>query len=103
MPALHQILATGEHICRVRLHALKDYLGMVELLRAYPEVHVTFNLVPSLLGSCRRSVRRTDRHWRSGWPAGPRPEDESSSSATGSMRPIGVIAPYPRYLELFGG
>jgi alpha-amylase/alpha-mannosidase (GH57 family) len=33
----------------VRLHALKDYLGMVELVEETPDVHVTFNLVPSLV------------------------------------------------------
>ncbi|HXJ96559.1 MAG TPA: glycoside hydrolase family 57 protein [Terriglobia bacterium] len=33
----------------VRLHALKDYYGMVAELRDFPSVHVTFNLVPSLL------------------------------------------------------
>jgi alpha-amylase/alpha-mannosidase (GH57 family) len=31
-----------------RLHALKDYWGMAELLREFPGVHVTFNMVPSL-------------------------------------------------------
>jgi hypothetical protein len=33
----------------VRLHALKDYFGMVAMLREFPSVHVTFNLVPSLI------------------------------------------------------
>jgi len=33
----------------VRLHALKDYYGMVAELRPFPAVHVTINLVPSLL------------------------------------------------------
>jgi alpha-amylase/alpha-mannosidase (GH57 family) len=33
----------------VRLHALKDYYGMVAILREFPGVHMTFNLVPSLL------------------------------------------------------
>jgi alpha-amylase/alpha-mannosidase (GH57 family) len=33
----------------VRLHALKDYWGMVELLREFPQVHLTLNLVPSLV------------------------------------------------------
>lgn len=33
----------------VRLHALKDYYGMVAMLRDFPSVHVTFNLVPSLV------------------------------------------------------
>jgi alpha-amylase/alpha-mannosidase (GH57 family) len=33
----------------VRLHASKDYADMVHILRKFPEVRVTFNLVPSLL------------------------------------------------------
>jgi alpha-amylase/alpha-mannosidase (GH57 family) len=46
----YQDLATGEHILPwVRLHALKDYYGMVALLKEFPGVKVTFNLVPSLL------------------------------------------------------
>lgn len=32
----------------VRLHALKDYLHMAEVAAAYPDVHVSFTLVPSL-------------------------------------------------------
>ncbi len=31
-----------------RLHALKDYWGMVRVLEEFPAVHATFNLVPSL-------------------------------------------------------
>ncbi len=31
-----------------RLHALKDYWGMVEMLREFPDFHATFNVVPSL-------------------------------------------------------
>lgn len=31
-----------------RLHALKDYWGMVRVLEATPQVHATFNMVPSL-------------------------------------------------------
>lgn len=33
----------------VRLHALKDYYDMVDVLADFPGVHVTFNLVPSLM------------------------------------------------------
>src|SRR5258706_1468429 len=60
MPALREIvlwhqhqpfykdLFTGEYrLPRVRLHALKDYYGMVKLLEAFPNVHQTFNLMPS--------------------------------------------------------
>ena len=46
----YQDLGTGEHALPwVRLHAVKDYWGMVALLREFPKVKVTFNLVPSLL------------------------------------------------------
>ncbi len=43
-------LLTGEYrMPWTRLHALKDYYGMVEVLREFPEVRQTFNLVPSLM------------------------------------------------------
>jgi alpha-amylase/alpha-mannosidase (GH57 family) len=43
-------LVTGEYrLPWVRLHALKDYYGMVKLLDEFPGVHQTFNLVPSLI------------------------------------------------------
>src|SRR4026209_2976405 len=46
----YEDLVTGEHILPwVRLHALKDYYGMVALLREFPRIRATFNLVPSLL------------------------------------------------------
>ena len=43
-------LVTGEYrLPWVRLHALKDYYGMVKLLDEFPTVRQTFNLVPSLI------------------------------------------------------
>jgi len=46
----YEDLVTREHILPwVRLHALKDYYGMVTMLDEFPGVRVTFNLVPSLL------------------------------------------------------
>src|SRR5512137_2592868 len=43
-------LVTGEYrLPWVRLHALKDYYGMVKLLDEYPGLHQTFNLVPCLI------------------------------------------------------
>jgi alpha-amylase/alpha-mannosidase (GH57 family) len=41
----------------VRLHALKDYLGMVRMLEDTPSVHVTFNLVPVLVDQVEACVR----------------------------------------------
>src|SRR6478672_11660067 len=46
----YEDLVTREHILPwVRLHGLKDYYGMAALLREFPGVRMTFNLVPSLL------------------------------------------------------
>jgi alpha-amylase/alpha-mannosidase (GH57 family) len=41
--------ATGRYLLPwTRLHALKDYWGMVKVLGEFPEVHATFNIVPLL-------------------------------------------------------
>ena len=41
--------STGRYVLPwTRLHALKDYWGMVRVLREFPGVHATFNVVPSL-------------------------------------------------------
>jgi alpha-amylase/alpha-mannosidase (GH57 family) len=43
-------LSSGEYkLPWTRLHALKDYYGMVQVLEEFPAIHQTFNLVPSLL------------------------------------------------------
>ena len=40
---------TGRYVLPwTRLHALKDYYGMVEMLREFPKFHATFNVVPAL-------------------------------------------------------
>jgi alpha-amylase/alpha-mannosidase (GH57 family) len=45
----------------VRLHALKDYFGMVAILRDFPSVHVTFNMVPSLVAQLEDYAQDTAR------------------------------------------
>src|SRR5437870_13826082 len=53
-------LVTGEYrLPWVRLHALKDYYGMVKLLDEFPKVHQTFNLVPSLIAQIEDYVAGT--------------------------------------------
>jgi alpha-amylase/alpha-mannosidase (GH57 family) len=42
-----------------RLHALKDYFGMVAILRDFPTLHVTFNLVPSLVVQIQEYAQQT--------------------------------------------
>ncbi len=43
----------------VRLHGLKDYLDMVQILEKYPLIHQTFNLVPSLLEQLEDYTQRS--------------------------------------------
>src|ERR1700758_2198515 len=50
-------MGTGEYrLPWVRLHALKDYYGMVKLLEEFPDVHQNFNLVPSLVAQIQDYV-----------------------------------------------
>jgi alpha-amylase/alpha-mannosidase (GH57 family) len=103
----YEDLATGEHILPwVRLHAIKDYLGMVALLEEFPEVRVTFNLVPSLLVQVQAFAddRAEDRHLAVGLkPADALdPEERAFLVANGFHAPFErMIQPYPRYAELY--
>src|SRR5512136_2164130 len=55
-------LVTGQYrLPWVRLHALKDYYGMVKLLDEFPVLHQTFNLVPSLITQIQDYVEDTAR------------------------------------------
>ena len=67
-------LISGEYkLPWTRMHALKDYYGMVHILEEFPAVRQTFNLVPSMMaqveeyaaGEARRSV---SADWRSSPP-----------------------------------
>src|ERR1051326_3879563 len=43
-------LISGEYkLPWTRMHALKDYYGMVRILEEFPKIHQTFNLVPSMM------------------------------------------------------
>ena len=64
-------LWTGQYkLPWTRLHALKDYAGMVRILDEFPNVQQTFNLVPSMVaqiaeyaaGQAHRSVFRMRPH-----------------------------------------
>ncbi len=88
----YEDLVTREHILPwVRLHALKDYYGMVALLREFPGVRMTFNLVPSLLVQLEAFAadRARDRYLELEPEAGRRADagrTSSSSSRTSSTR-----------------
>ena len=60
----YEDLATGEHVLPwVRMHGLKDYYGMVALMREFPQMKLTFNLVPSLLVQLEAFAEERARDW----------------------------------------
>jgi alpha-amylase/alpha-mannosidase (GH57 family) len=102
----YEDLVTREHILPwVRLHALKDYYGMAALLREFPEVRLTVNLVPSLLVQLEAFARdeARDRHLEIGL----KPATELTAHDIGFMlehyfhaQREHLIDAYPRYAEL---
>ena len=89
----------------VRLHAVKDYIPMVEILEAYPELRQTFNLVPSLVEqlleyATGRYVDTYEEHARK--PAAELSRSEKSfllgTMCERSFHPR--ARRHPRYLEL---
>ena len=102
----YEDLATGEHILPwVRMHALKDYYGMVALLREFPNLKLTFNLVPSLLVQLEAFAeeRARDAHLELGLKPVARltEEDRRRIQAEFFHAPRGrMIDAHPRYAEL---
>jgi alpha-amylase/alpha-mannosidase (GH57 family) len=100
-------LVTGEYrLPWTRLHALKDYYGMVKLLDEFPNVHQNFNLVPSLMVQIQDYADGTaqDPFLRvASKPA----KDLSLEERRFALQylfqanPQNVIGRYPRYRELY--
>jgi alpha-amylase/alpha-mannosidase (GH57 family) len=102
----YQDLATGEHILPwVRLHAIKDYWGMVALMHEFPGVKATFNLVPSMLVQLESFAKEEarDRHLEIGLKPADALSDEERAYCVEEFfhahRPR-MIDPFPRYAEL---
>ena len=100
-------LVTGEYrLPWVRLHALKDYYGMVKLLDEFPDVHQTFNLVPSLIAQIQDYVAGTAQDPFLQVAAKPA-KDLSSEERRFALQylfqanPVNMIGRYPRYRELW--
>ena len=90
-----------------RLHALKDYAGMVEILADFPSIHQTFNLVPSMIAQIEEyaSGKASDPFLDCALaPA----EDLSEAQQNFILKYFfqanfdRLISRYPRYLELHG-
>src|SRR6478609_7435967 len=102
----YQDLVTEEHILPwVRLHGLKDYYGMVAMLREFPDIRLTFNLVPSLLVQIEAFAagRAKDRYLElSLKPAATLTGDDIDFVLKNFFHAHRerMIEPYPRYAEL---
>jgi alpha-amylase/alpha-mannosidase (GH57 family) len=100
-------LWTGQYkLPWTRLHALKDYAGMVRLLNEFPRVRQTFNLVPSMVFQIAEYAAGTasDPFFEcAAMPA----EDLTEPQQTFVLRYFfqanmdRIIRRYPRYLELY--
>jgi alpha-amylase/alpha-mannosidase (GH57 family) len=100
-------LVTGEYrLPWVRLHALKDYYGMVKLLDEFPAVHQNFNLVPSLMTQMQDYVEGTAQDPFLKVAAKPA-QDLSPQERQFALQylfqanPTNLIGRYPRYRELW--
>jgi alpha-amylase/alpha-mannosidase (GH57 family) len=100
-------LVTGEYrLPWVRLHALKDYYGMVKLLDEFPKVHQNFNLVPSLVTQIQDYVAGTAHDPFLKVAAKPandlsQKERQFALQYLFQANPGNVIGRYPRYRELW--
>ncbi len=100
-------LVTGEYrLPWTRLHALKDYYGMVKLLDEFPNVHQTFNLVPSLIAQIEDYVAGTARDPFLEVASKPATELSPADRRFAlqylfQANPTHMIGRYPRYREIF--
>jgi alpha-amylase/alpha-mannosidase (GH57 family) len=90
----------------VRLHALRDYYAMADLVRKHPAVHLTINLTPSLLSQIDDYVENgaTDRALELTLkPANELTDDEREYLLSNFFDAHwhNQIFPHPRYKELF--
>lgn len=90
----------------VRLHALKDYYGMVKLLDEFPQVHQNFNLVPSLITQIQDYVAGTAQDPFLQVAARPArdldlEERRFALQYLFQANPVNLIGRYPRYRELW--
>jgi len=88
------------------LHALKDYYGMVKLLDEFPDVHQTFNLVPSLITQIQDYASGTAHDPFLDVVSKPArdltPEERHFAlQYLFQANPVNMIGRYPRYRELW--
>jgi alpha-amylase/alpha-mannosidase (GH57 family) len=89
-----------------RLHALKDYYGMVAILRDFPSLRMTFNLVPSLVAQIQDYANQTASE--EAYEVAFRPVEELSDEdrrflleCAFQLNHENLLSRYPRFRELF--
>jgi alpha-amylase/alpha-mannosidase (GH57 family) len=99
-------LLTGESpLPWVRLHGVKDYLDMVEILEQYPAIHQTFNIVPSLIEQIESYTDRSvkDTFLELSYKSAKDLSDDDKGFILNNFFSINkekVISLFPRYYEL---
>ena len=100
-------LVSGEYkLPWTRMHALKDYYGMVHILEEFPKIRQTFNLVPSMMAQVAEYAagQAVDPFLQLALkPAEALTSEERASLLRHSFYsdPQHMIYRYPRYGELF--
>jgi alpha-amylase/alpha-mannosidase (GH57 family) len=98
--------ATGRYLLPwTRLHALKDYWGMVKVLAEFPEVRATFNIVPLLAAQIEEYA---SANFREPWleiafaPADSlKPEQKKEALERAFQVNQNYVQRWPRFAELF--
>jgi alpha-amylase/alpha-mannosidase (GH57 family) len=88
------------------LHATKDYFGMAALAEEFPQVHQTFNLVPSLIVQLEEyaSGKAQDALFELAFKPVDELSDEERNRIIEKFFPVPVrtmLQPFPRYFELY--
>ncbi len=87
----------------VRVHATKDYVDMADMLKNYPNIHVTFNLTPSLVRQLDDLVAGDkDLYWVTAEVPADQLTDEQKQFLQERFFDTNrkIIARFPRYQEL---
>ncbi len=105
-PFYKDLVAGQYRLPWTRLHALKDYYGMVKLLEEFPGVHQTFNLVPSLIAQIQDYAAGTAQDPFLEVAAKPakdltQEERRFALQYLFQANPVNLIGRYPRYRELW--
>jgi alpha-amylase/alpha-mannosidase (GH57 family) len=105
-PYYKNLLTQETSLPWVRLHGTKDYLDMVQILRNYPAIHQTFNLVPSLIEQIEDYANRTvkDKFLELSYKPAAELTHEDKEFLLQNFFFINkerVIALFPRYYDLY--